>query len=234
MGLQSFVTVSFLPDLFSSETLLGLQLSCSLEFFDLQLQAWDLISFQMVPMGSKTPMQQVLRLRMLEGDGNDLLAFFQLKDVCEQPADEGLSNTTSSIGCCIDGVGVWLYKILTRHRVSPSCYFRNSRQLLLAERKRRAWVEKELSPGSSRSVSSTFGHAKPCSVLLSRLPTALISFKWNRVLSTMEDQALHLFKVIFRVSYLFAKQGNVSWKNLILLTQSFRQTHLGNACSSTQ
>lgn len=39
--------------------------------------------FQMAPVGSKTPMKHVLELRLLEGDGNDLLVFSQLKDVFE-------------------------------------------------------------------------------------------------------------------------------------------------------
>lgn len=82
---SEFWVLSFLPDLFSSETLLRLQLNCSLEVFDPTVSGLGskLISFQMVPMGSKTPMQQVLKLRMLEGGGNDLLVFFRLKDVFE-------------------------------------------------------------------------------------------------------------------------------------------------------
>lgn len=61
-----------------------------------------------------------------------------------------------------------------------------------------------------RVSPAPLGTQNPRRVLLSRLPTALINFKWNRVLGTMENQDLQFFKLISGVSYLFAKQGNVS------------------------
>lgn len=185
----------------------------------------NLISFQMVPMGSKTPMQHVLKLRMLEGDGNDLLVFFQdtLKDTFKQSAEWGaMSNAISSRGHCKGRVLHRLYKILIRYRLSPVATLETTGSCCqhkenLGHESKRSWA---LAP--HRVSPAPLGMQNPCSVLLSRLLTALINFKWNWVLSTMENQALHFFKVIFWVSYLFAKQGNVSWKNVFLLAQSFR------------
>jgi len=39
-----------------------------------------LIYFRMTPKEGRTPMRHVLKLRVLDGDGNDLLLFCQLKD----------------------------------------------------------------------------------------------------------------------------------------------------------
>lgn len=68
--------VPFLSDLFSSDIAWSTaqMLSEVILFFDPTVSGVGskLISFQITPMGSKAPMQHVLELWMVEGDGNDL------------------------------------------------------------------------------------------------------------------------------------------------------------------
>lgn len=131
--------------------------------------------------GSKAPMQRIPQLRVSGEDGNDLyFSSWQKEGLClTQPvAQASFDFFKPSPGPGCPHSVLWL----------PA----KSREGALA---------------APRASPAPLGTQNPGRALLSGLLTALINFKWHRVLSTTANGALHSFEVIFGVSNLFANQG---------------------------